>query len=137
MLSAYLDNELTGKDEEYLKEHIKSCQVCSRELEYLKQTKKLFLYGGKPGPAPFFETRLFERIGSVKAPDFSMPRLAWRLAPVFFALFIVTGGLFVRKIVVNKPAEETLPAELLFASEVEEEFSNEIIKICHGYTESE
>ena len=62
LLSVCLDNELKKDEENLVIEHLKTCKNCSLELDKFKQIQKLFSYKEKVEPAPFFETRLFNRI---------------------------------------------------------------------------
>lgn len=40
-LSAYLDFELSGVEQQQIRNHLEQCMVCSRELESLRRTKQL------------------------------------------------------------------------------------------------
>ena len=62
LLSAYLDNEPEKDEGNLVSEHLKTCKNCSLELEKFKQVGELFSCKEKVEPAPFFETRLFNRI---------------------------------------------------------------------------
>ena len=68
LLSSYIDGELTEKEENIVKEHIKICHLCSQEIEDLKKIKRLFSYKEKIKPTPFFETKLLNRIYKEKSP---------------------------------------------------------------------
>lgn len=100
LLSAYVDHELSKKEEEFVNEHLKICSGCLQELEYLRRTKKLFLYKEKVEPLPFFKTRLFSLIRE-KAPVLSMPgefvNMARRTIPVSFGILLIVSGIFVTK----------------------------------------
>jgi predicted anti-sigma-YlaC factor YlaD len=136
LLSAYIDRELAGKEEESVNEHLKVCRDCSEELEYLKQTKKLFLYKEKVEPPPFFETRLFNRIDNAGAIQPSLRgyfNVVRKMIPVFLILSVIGIGIFVKEVVFLRATEEYLfPADLLFSQEVEESFNEELIQIYYG-----
>ncbi len=68
LLSSYIDGELTKKEADIVKEHIKICHLCRQEIEDLKKIKRLFSYKEKIKLPPFFETRLFNRIYKEKFP---------------------------------------------------------------------
>ncbi|UCH64650.1 MAG: hypothetical protein JSW63_08460 [Ignavibacterium sp.] len=68
ILSAYLDGELSPKENEELEAKIKSSLELQKKLEDLKKIKKLTSDSFKPlSPSPFFETRLFAAIDSKKS----------------------------------------------------------------------
>ncbi len=100
LLSAYIDRELTRKAEELVNEHLKTCQGCFHELDYLKQTKKLFSYKEKVEPLSFFETRLLNRVRE-KMPVVSMPEefiyIARRAMFVSFSVLLIVLGIFMIK----------------------------------------
>lgn len=50
-LSAYIDSELTGFQQQVIRHHLQHCPECSREHEQIKQTKRLVNYL-RPAPAP-------------------------------------------------------------------------------------
>jgi len=133
LLSAYLDQEITKDEQEKLLEHLKTCSVCTRELKYLKQMKRIFLLKEKKEPQEFFETRLFARIRSKRK------RLAWRaylpvfkksiLAVLIFFLLVV-GLLNYKKFFYPRPAE--IISDLLIDTEIEENFEEELLEIYYG-----
>jgi len=133
LLSAYIDHELAGKEEESVNEHLKVCRGCSEELKYLKQTKKLFSYKEKFEPPPFFETRLFNRIDTIQPSLRGYFNVVRKIIPVFLILSVIGIGIFVKEVVFLKTENEYLfSTDLLFSQEIEESFNEELIQIYYG-----
>jgi len=133
LLSAYLDQEITRDEEKRLLEHLETCSACTRELEYLKQTKRIFLLKEKKEPQEFFETRLFARIRSKRK------RLAWHaylpvfkksiLAVLIFFL-LIAGWVNYKKFFYPRPTE--VISDLLIDTQSEENFEEELLEIYYG-----
>jgi len=133
LLSAYLDQEITKEEEEKLLEHLKKCADCARELEYLKEIKKVLLLKERREPQEFFETKLFERIKD------KSKELMWRAyLPVFkksilvFLMFflLVAGLLNYRNFFYQRRTEVT--SDLLIDTQWEENFEEELLEIYYG-----
>ncbi len=133
LLSAYIDQEITQGEEKKLLEHLKTCSACTRELEYLKKVKRIFLLKEKMEPQEFFETRLLSRIKSKRKP------LTWRaylpmfkksILAVFIFFLLVVGLLNYRNFVYQRRGE--VISDLLIDSEIEESFEEELLEIYYG-----
>ncbi len=133
LLSAYLDREITKDEEEKLLEHLKKCADCTRELEYLKEIKKVFLLKERKEPQEYFETRLFARIKDRRKPP------VWRVyLPVFkksilaFLIFflLAVGLLKYKNFFYQRPTE--VISDLLIDTQLEENFEEELLEIYYG-----
>jgi len=132
LLSAYIDLELAGKEEESVNEHLKVCRGCSGELKYLEQTKRLFSYKEKFEPQPFFETRLFNRIDTIQPSLRGYFNVVRKMIPVLMILSVIGIGIFVKEVVFYKRADKYLfLTDLLFSQEIEESFNEELIQIYY------
>ncbi len=40
LVSRYADSELSGKDRDFMEEHLKTCPVCGQDLKYIQLTKQ-------------------------------------------------------------------------------------------------
>lgn len=133
LLSAYLDEEITKEEEEKLLEHLKKCADCARELEYLKEIRKVFLLKEKRKPEEFFETRLFARIKDKRK------QLVWQAYfPVFkksilvvLIFFLLTVGLLNYKNFFYQRRSE-VTSDLLIDTQLEENFEEELLEIYYG-----
>jgi predicted anti-sigma-YlaC factor YlaD len=133
LLSAYLDQEITQDEEKKLLEHLETCSACTRELEYLKQTKRIFLLKGKKEPQEFFETRLFARIKNKgKQPIwrayFPVFRKSILVILIFFLLIV--GLVNYKKFFYPRPTE--IISDLLIDTQSEENFEEELLEIYYG-----
>lgn len=68
LLSAYLDDELSGREMLDIREHLYGCESCSSELQSIEVVKRML--GGAPVPEPSvdFEERLVSRVLAAAAP---------------------------------------------------------------------
>jgi len=133
LLSAYLDQEITKDEEEKLLEHLKKCADCARELEYLKEIKRVFLLKERKEPQEFFETRLFARIkNKEKQPIgqgyFSVFRKSILVILIFFLLIV--GWVNYKKFFYHRPTE--VISDLLIDTQLEENFEEELLEIYYG-----
>lgn len=133
LLSAYLDGEVTKDEEEKLLEHLEKCADCSRELEYLKEIKKVFLLKEKRKPEEFFETRLFARIKDkrkqlVWQAYFPVVKKSILVVLIFFLLMV--GLLNYKNFFYQRRAEVT--SDLLIDTQWEENFEEELLEIYYG-----
>lgn len=62
LLSAALDGEITPAEKALLDAHLAACSACARQYERFRAADALFSRMRAAAPAPFFETRLMERI---------------------------------------------------------------------------
>jgi len=128
LLSAYLDQEITKDEEKKLLNHLKTCADCARELEYLKQIKRIFVIKGKREPREFFETRLFEHIKNkakqpIRRAYFPVFR---RTVVVISILFLVIAGwVNYKKLFYHKTTE--IISDLLVDDETDENFQEELL----------
>lgn len=73
-LSAYIDSELTGFQQQAIRHHLQHCPECSKEHEQIKQTKRLVNYL-RPVPAPTgAEDRLMMLMWQQQQVGFTTPR---------------------------------------------------------------
>lgn len=62
LLSASLDGEITPAEKAVLDAHLAACSACAAQYERLRAADALFTRMRTAAPAPFFETRLMQRI---------------------------------------------------------------------------
>ena len=132
LLSAYLDREITKDEEEKLVEHLQKCADCSRELEYLKEIKKVFLLKEKREPEEFFETRLFARIKDKrKQPVWQayFPVFKKSILAVLIFFLLTVGLLNYKNIFYQRRTEVT--SDLLIDTQREENFEEELLGIYY------
>jgi len=133
LLSAYLDQEIGKDEEEELLEHLKTCSGCARELEYLKDIKRIFLLREKKEPEEFFETRLFTRIKDrEKQPIWQvyLPAFKKSIFVVLIFFFLIVGFLNYKKFFYQRRTE--VISDLLTDTQVEENFEGEVLAIYYG-----
>lgn len=64
-ISAYLDNELSGREMLALRAHLSACPICTEELRCVQVVKHLVSSVPVPGPSADFEERLVSRVLAV------------------------------------------------------------------------
>jgi len=62
LLSAYLDDELTGIEMLEIREHLNVCGPCAEELQSVEGVKRLLSASPVPEPSADFENRLVTRV---------------------------------------------------------------------------
>lgn len=67
-LSAYVDGELGGAETLRLREHLRSCPGCAREVEDLRSIKAMLGTLSEPEPVAGFEERLVAAVFAAPAP---------------------------------------------------------------------
>ncbi|MFQ5867284.1 MAG: anti-sigma factor family protein [bacterium] len=133
LIPAYVDQEITKDEEKKLLNHLKTCAGCTRELEYLKQIKGIFLLKEKKEPEKFFETRLFARIkneGKQRIPQayFAVFKKSILVVLIFFLLIV--GWINYKKLFYHRPSE--IISDLLIDVQSEESFEEELLEIYYG-----
>jgi len=132
LLSTYLDEEITKDEEEELSKHLKTCSGCARELEYLKDIKRVFFLKEKKEPSEFFETRLFAYIKDRGKQSLWERYLRAFKKPILLVLifFLLTVGLLnYKKFFYQRPAE--LTSDLLIDTQLEENFEEELLAVYY------
>ena len=61
-LSAFLDNEVSEEERQFITEHLKSCEHCCKEMEKLSQVSDFLNLIEDVEVSPYFITRLKQRI---------------------------------------------------------------------------
>ena len=61
-LSAYVDNELTGRDMLQVRDHLAACPACREELDVVESVKRLMSATPVPEPVIGFEDRLVANV---------------------------------------------------------------------------
>jgi len=133
LLSAYLDQEITKDEEKKLLNHLKTCSGCTRELEYLKQIKGIFLLKEKKEPEEFFETRLLARIKNKgKQPIWQayFPVFKKAVLVIFIFFLLIVGTVNYKKFFYHRPAE--IVSDLLIDTQLEGNFEEELLEIYYG-----
>jgi len=100
LLSALLDDELTAGEKELANEHLKTCPACRERLEGTERARKLFSFGGKLEPPPFFETGVLSRI-SERAPVAStvaeFMNMGRKAVSISFGILFIIAGIFIAR----------------------------------------
>lgn len=85
-LSAYVDGELGGAETLRLREHLRSCPGCAREVEALRAIKAMLGTLSEPEPVAGFEERLVAAVFAAPAPRRKPAlRLTWMAASAMAA----------------------------------------------------
>ncbi len=128
LLSAYLDQEITKDEEKKLLNHLQTCADCTRELEYWKQVKRIFVIKGKREPREFFETRLFERIenkGKQPIRQAYFPVFKRWIVVILILFSLILGWVSYKKLFYHRTTE--IMPDLLIGIDSEENFEEEIL----------
>ncbi len=133
LLSVYLDQEITKDEEKKLLEHLKTCPDCARELEYLKEIKKVLLLKERKEPQEFFETRLLARIknkGKQLIWQAYFPVFKKSILVVLIFFLLIVGLVNYKKFFYHRPTE--IISDLLIDTQLEENFEEELLEIYYG-----
>jgi len=133
LLSAYVDGEITAKEESALKKHLKVCPDCAKELEHLGQVRNIFRVVERKEPSEFFESRVLGQISTG-----SRKQLLWRYEMVFrmaipavlAAVLIIIGVVGLNK--VFRPERTVIVSDLLADEQDEQEFDQQILETYYG-----
>jgi anti-sigma factor RsiW len=79
LLSAYLDQELTGAEMLAIRQHLPGCPTCERERRSLAQVRSLMGALSRPEPPAGFEQALLQRAAPRRTPARSPLLPSWRL----------------------------------------------------------
>jgi anti-sigma factor RsiW len=74
LLSAYLDEELGGREMLDIREHLYGCDACAKELESIEAVKRLVCGTPIPEPSADFEERLVTHVLSATATPHNSKR---------------------------------------------------------------
>jgi len=128
LLSAYLDREITKDKEKELLNHLNTCVDCARELEYLKQIKRMFILKGKKEPQEFFETRLLELIKNKRKQliwQSYFPVIKRTIVVILIFFLIIAGWVNYKKLLYHRTTETI--SDLLVDEEIDENFQEELL----------
>lgn len=125
LLSAACSDELDGRLQALVKDHVASCPSCRKEASYFSSLRLAAKELPKRALAEDFNTRLLNRIAQERFQEtrtraylpHRAPRLTWRtLAPVLvtacLALVVVGNLLYADKSVTPNAPASTLPASM-------------------------
>jgi anti-sigma factor RsiW len=91
-ISAYVDGELRGDETLRLREHLRTCAHCARELEDIRAIKAMVGAMGAPEPAAGFEERLRAAVFAAPVRRRSVPlRLGWVATSAAVAAAVTFG----------------------------------------------
>ncbi len=62
LLSAYLDEELSGREMLDIREHLHQCEACAEEVRCVQAVKRILSAAPVPEPSADFENRLVSRV---------------------------------------------------------------------------
>ena len=117
LIQLYIDQEIDSEKIQVLKEHLKTCVSCQKEVNFLTSLKKLISSQEKITPSQDFIAKVMEKIRKQEILKMSLDRVAKRLIPLPLALglviFTYLGSLQIRK-------ENSLEEYLLSALEEKE-----------------
>jgi predicted anti-sigma-YlaC factor YlaD len=133
LLSAYVDQEITENEEKKLLDHLKTCADCARELEYLKQIKRIFILKGKKEPQEFFETRLFERIKNKAKQAIRRaysPVFKRSIVIILIFFLLIVGWVNYKKLFYHRTTE--IVSDLLVDEQSDENFEEELLATYYG-----
>jgi len=88
-LSTYQDRKLPGKEMLEIENHLKICSECSQSFEELDVTWQVLGEVEKFESAPFFWTRLTQRISERETRKSLINPLNWFPVPVFTTAFLI------------------------------------------------
>lgn len=131
LFSAFQDEELEAKESQRVREHLKDCSDCRKELEFYKKSWDLLGIWKDKEPAPGYIGRFWSRLAQEKtwgeqALESIREILTKRaLAPVFAAIFIfiIVGSFSYRYYVSGQKSEKALavmtPEEIELVDQLE------------------
>jgi hypothetical protein len=103
-LNGYLSGELSEREKEQIKSHLKECPECSQEVTALEDLNKKIDQLDELAPTPEFEARFWRKVEEAEKPKpvrqwFSPLQwtsgMKWGLSTAFVALFIL--GIYVAR----------------------------------------
>lgn len=133
LLSAYIDGEITAKEEKALKKHLKVCPDCAKELEHLGQVRNIFRVVERKEPSEFFESRVLGQISTGSRKQLLRRyEMVFRMAvpAVLAAVLIIMGVVGLNKIF--RPERTVIISDLLVDEETEQEFDQQILEAYYG-----
>jgi anti-sigma factor RsiW len=133
LLSAYIDGEITAKEEKALKKHLKVCPDCAKELERLGQVRNIFRVVERKEPSEFFESRVLGQISTGSRKQLLRRyEMVFRMAvpAVLAAVLIIMGVVGLNKIF--RPERTVIISDLLVDEETEQEFDQQILEAYYG-----
>jgi anti-sigma factor RsiW len=133
LLSAYIDGEITAKEEKALKKHLKVCPDCAKELEHLGQVRNIFRVVERKEPSEFFESRVLGQISTGSRKQLLRRyEMVFRMAvpAVLAAVLIIMGVVGLNKIF--RPERTVIISDLLVDEETEQEFDQQILELYYG-----
>src|SRR5579871_6455049 len=77
LLSAYLDEELSGREMLDIRQHLGDCESCSEELTCVRGVKDLLGRTPVPDPTADFEERLVASVLASTPTRFEPGKLSW------------------------------------------------------------
>ncbi len=132
LLSAYVDGEITPKEESALKEHLKVCPDCAKELEHLTRMRNIFRVVERKEPSEFFKSRVLGQIStSSRKQLLRRYEMVFRIAiPAVLASVLLVFGL-VNLNRVFKQNRTVVVSDLLVDEETEQEFNQQILELYY------
>ncbi|HEC69542.1 MAG TPA: hypothetical protein ENI31_04595 [Candidatus Omnitrophica bacterium] len=101
LIQLYIDQEIDSEKTQVLKEHLKTCASCQREVNTLVSLKKLISSQEKITTSQDFIAKVIEKIRKQEILKMNLEGAAKRLIPLPLALGLVTfiylGSLQIRK----------------------------------------
>jgi len=89
LMSAYLDGELSTREQDLLAEHLKQCTVCGNEFHAFQEMHKALLQAERFTAPPGLSRRVMARLDTVKPQPFFAP--LWMHFAEALVVFVVIG----------------------------------------------
>jgi len=126
-LSAYADGELEQVDAEEIKEHLKECSTCRRNLEEYEKLSEILNARKKSEPPVNFESRVLAKIKSAE----TSPRNSWKSPfPVFRVAF--AAALLLIAVFGYRSKTRYIPSDILISDSEITEIENETIALFYN-----
>ena len=117
-LSAFLDGEVSEEEKQLILEHVKSCDLCRKELEALSQVSEVLEVMDEIQVSPFFITRLKQRIADQESKSLvRLPFMEWirhSTVPAFTTVLVCLSlllGYYLGKTIHQERVESVLIAD--------------------------
>ncbi len=127
LISAYADNETTGRENNQVRMHLNSCKKCAAELEKILSLKRTLSALSESATEPFFETRLFARIENAwDRRRLFIKRISYGLSGA-----VIVATIVVYSIISIKPPSAVDVSDLLATEAAGYNFENELLSIYY------
>ncbi len=114
-LSSYIDHELDAQKVVLLESHLAQCELCSEELEQLRQLKGLFKHVQSFSAPASFRSKVTTQLENLPSKGFSLFPAFIRIAEagafvLAIAAGIMSGGMLINAIAPQHKGEQVMAA---------------------------